>query len=218
MIGFSRSYINLSLIFICTVLCGCSSVQYAVKEKFGIHKRDILRSAISDAKSDQTKASEQFQSALDRLMDLYQVDGGELEKKYAEFSSQYEKSLSRSSALKSRINKVNKVAQDLFKEWAVEIDEISNSSLRIKSAQKLEATQNKFDTLIGSFESSKQRMDSVLVLLKDQVLFLKHNLNASAVAGLENEVNEVQNEIIDLIKQIHISINEAEAFINTLPE
>lgn len=199
-------------------LVGCSSVNYAVKEKFGIHKRDILKSSIEDAKSEQTKASDQFQSALDSLMDIYQIDGGELESKYDQFSKQYERSKSRAGALKDRIKRVDKVASDLFVEWANEIQEIGSSSLRGKSQSKLQKTKTRFQDLMVAFRSSENKMDQVIGQLKDQVLFLKHNLNASAISGLESEVNDVQNEIIELIKQIHVSIDEAESFINTLPE
>lgn len=207
-----------AILLLTMVSSGCTTMDYAVKEKFGIHKRDILRSSIEDAKSEQDKASEQFQSALDSLMQLYNVDGGELEERYNHFSKQYDKSMNRAQNLRGRIDKVERVARDLFTEWSEEIQEIGNPGLRQKSQSKLSETRSKFQTLVSAFNSSESKMDAVLAQLKDQVLYLKHNLNASAISGLESELNDVQNEIIDLIKQIHISIGEAEDFINTLPE
>lgn len=197
---------------------GCSSINYAVQEKFGREKRDILKSSIENAKDQQEKASEQFTDALTSLMDLYQVDGGELESKYKAFSSQYDKSKSRSDGLKDRIKKADKVANDLFREWETELTEITSSSLRQISAQKLNQTRSSFGNLMATFRESEGKMDMVLAQLRDQVLFLKHNLNAQAISGLRTEFQDVENEILSLIKDINNSIREADAFIQTLPE
>lgn len=210
--------LNVALLVFGLVAGGCSSVDYAVKEKFGIEKRDILKSSIENAKEQQEKASEQFQDALTSLMQLYQVDGGELESKYKSFSSQYEKSQERANALTSRIKKADKVANDLFREWETELTQISSGGLRQISADKLSQTRTKFSGLLATFHDSESKMNAVLGQLKDQVLFLKHNLNAQAITGLQAEFQDVETEILSLIKDINSSIREADAFISSLPE
>lgn len=199
-------------------VCGCYNVNYAVKEKFGIHKRDILISTIESAKIKQNNASDQFQSALDSLMQIYQINAGELEQKYALFYKEFEESKSKAGALKDGIKRANRVAKDLFAEWEREITEIQSTSLRTKSRSKFQTTRVRFDSLISAFRFSEEKMGEVLVQLKDQVLYLKHNLNASSINSLEGKVNDLQNEMIELIKRIRLSINEADSFIGTLPE
>ncbi len=197
---------------------GCSNLNYAIQEKFGREKRDILKSSIENAKEQQQEASEQFKDALTSLMELYQVDGGELEKSYNSFSSQYERSKDRADGLKDRIRKADKVANDLFREWENELAEITSPNLRQISADKLSETRVKFGSLMTTFRDSERKMDAVLAQLRDQVLFLKHNLNAQAISGLKAEFQDVENDILTLIKDINDSIREAEAFISTLPE
>ena len=59
-------------------------------------------------------------------------------------------------------------------------------------------------------------MDPVLVAFHDQVLFLKHNLNARAISSLQTELVSVEAEVDALIRDMEASIKEADAFINAM--
>jgi hypothetical protein len=61
-------------------------------------------------------------------------------------------------------------------------------------------------------------MDPVLAQLKDHVLFLKHNLNAQAIASLKGEAASIQTEITRLLKDMNASIAKADEFINSLDQ
>ena len=63
---------------------------------------------------------------------------------------------------------------------------------------------------------AEARMDPVLDAFRDQVLFLKHNLNARALASLEATSVDLQKDINELIKQMEGSIEEASAFIDEM--
>ena len=59
-------------------------------------------------------------------------------------------------------------------------------------------------------------MDPVLQAFRDQVLFLKHNLNARAIASLESTVGAIEGDVQSLIDELGRSIREADAFLDTL--
>jgi hypothetical protein len=61
-------------------------------------------------------------------------------------------------------------------------------------------------------------MGPVLSAFLDQVLFLKHNLNARAIASLERSVEEIESDVAQLIGDIDISIKEAEAFLHSMAD
>jgi hypothetical protein len=61
-------------------------------------------------------------------------------------------------------------------------------------------------------------MQPVLNTFQDQVLFLKHNLNARAVASLREEFGAIENDIVALIKDMEASIAKADEFIEDLAE
>jgi hypothetical protein len=59
-------------------------------------------------------------------------------------------------------------------------------------------------------------MTPVLSAFKDQVLFLKHNLNARAVASLSDTVKGIEGDVGRLIAEMNASIAEANQFIEQM--
>ncbi len=89
--------------------------------------------------------------------------------------------------------------------------------MKSDSRKKLAITQKKYSELHRSLKKTETRMDSVLVRFNDHVLYLKHNLNAVAIGGLETETINIEKEINKLISDMQTSISEADKFIKTLP-
>ena len=67
-------------------------------------------------------------------------------------------------------------------------------------------------------KKAESKLEPVLVSLRDQVLFMKHNLNARAIAGLSEELISVQSNVDSLIHDMDIAIAEADRFIDVLKE
>lgn len=59
-------------------------------------------------------------------------------------------------------------------------------------------------------------MDPVLVALKDNVLYLKHNLNAKAIGALQGELGSIESDVARLIAEMNSAIVESNAFIQSL--
>ena len=195
---------------------GCKTTYYATMEKFGVHKRDILKDNVQEARDEQAKAAEQFKDALTRLRELYNINGGDLEKTYDRLKADFDKSEARANAVKERIAKVETVANDLFVEWDKEIQQMENSALASQSRDKLRTTREKYQSLHASMKQAETSMDPVLKQFRDQVLYLKHNLNAQAVASLRGEAVDVEQEIQKLITEMNNSIKQADEFIRGL--
>lgn len=199
------------------LITGCRSTYYAAMEKVGVHKRDILKKRVVAARNDQKEAGAQFQSALDRLRELYRFEGGNLEKIYNELKRDYDRSKDQAAAVRKRIADVEAVAGDLFNEWETEIQQISSSALQAGSRQRLADARQRYEALHTALKKADASMDPVLVKLNDQVLYLKHNLNAQAIASLKGEVMNIQSEIFRLINEMNASIAKADEFIKALP-
>jgi hypothetical protein len=65
-------------------------------------------------------------------------------------------------------------------------------------------------------KKAESKLEPALVPLRDQVLFMKHNLNAKAIAGLSDELNSVQTNVDTLVRDMEKAIIEADAFIASL--
>ena len=63
---------------------------------------------------------------------------------------------------------------------------------------------------------AENKIEPVLAVFKDQVLYLKHNLNAQAIASLKGELNSVKADVSSLITAMENSIDEANSFIKTM--
>jgi inorganic pyrophosphatase len=197
------------------VSTGCSSMTIAAKEKvFGIAKRDQLVARVKDTREAQQDAKKEFQSALDQFLALSGGTGTQLESTYKKLNAKYESSKDAVDTVKSRITKVQDVSNALFREWQQEIGTYSNQSLKADSQAKLDSTKAQYNQLLGVMKDSEARMEPVLNTFREQVMYLKHNLNAQAISGLmQRESAGIQTEVTRLIADMQRSIDEADAFI-----
>lgn len=194
-------------------MSGCASTTIKLKEAFGIEKREQLVSEVGQARDAQEEAREQFATTLDEFKALTGYDGGELERAYNRLSGQADRSRARADGVSRRIESVERVANAMFREWDQELNQYSSDSLRAASAEQLALTRERYHQMLGAMKAAESRMGPVLTAFDDQVLFLKHNLNARAIASLQSSVGELETEIQALIDEMNASIDEANAFI-----
>lgn len=194
----------------------CQSMYYDAMEQVGYHKRDILVDRVEDVQDAQKDAKEQFASALEQYQQLIKIQDQDLLDKYNALNDEFEDSKKAAEEVSERINAVQSVSEALFEEWEDELALYSNASLKKQSAQKLAATKKKYNTLIKSMRQAESRMQPVLAALQDQVLYLKHNLNARAIDGLKGELRTIETNVARLIKDMEASIAQSEAFIAEL--
>jgi len=189
---------------------------YAAWQKLGYEKRDILVSRVESARDSQQAAKEQIKTTYQRFQELTHYNGGDLEAEYNKINDAYESAKSRAETVSKKIDSVDKVANDMFAEWQKELGDYQNQDLRRSSEQKLNESKQKYAQLLAVMRRSEQKMDPVLRAFHDQVLFLKHNLNAQAISSLSTTTAQIQSDIQSLIKDMDASISEANAFIDNL--
>lgn len=206
------------VVFIAAALAfaGCSNMYYGALEQVGIHKRELLVDRVESAQESQEEAKEQFEDALEAFRATVKVDGGELEQRYDKLKDQFEDCEARAKAVRDRIAAVEDVAESLFREWESELGEYSRDDLRRASETQLRETRREYNRLIAAMTRAEAKMDPVLTAFSDQVLFLKHNLNARAIASLKNEVTSVERDVAALIEEMNAAIQEAETFISQM--
>jgi len=197
-------------------LAACSGMYYSALEKVGIEKREILADRVKAARDEQAAAQEQFRDALEQFMAVVGHRGGELERMYERLRGEYEDASSRAAAVRDRIGAVKDVAEALFREWGTEISQYSDPRLKQASSRQLAETRRRYGQLVAAMERAAARMDPVLAVLKDQVLFLKHNLNAQALGSLTATSSALEADVEQLIRDMQAAIAEADSFLATL--
>lgn len=198
------------------LLAGCQSMVYKAWETVGVEKRDLLVDRVEDARDAQADASAQFQTTLMRFRSVVGFDGGDLEKLYRRLNDDYEDSVTRAERVRARIASVEDVADALFREWEGELEEYSSAALRNQSRRMLDQTRFRYRDMLSAMQRAERSIQPVLDSFQDQVLFLKHNLNARAVASIRSELTTIERETADLLAAMQDSIAEADAFIESL--
>ncbi|ACJ27118.1 Conserved hypothetical protein [Shewanella piezotolerans WP3] len=211
-----KKILSVTIISASLLLTGCQSAYYGAMEKVGYHKRDIMVDRVEDAKESQEEAQEQFSSALEEMQALLNHDGGDLESAYNKAKDEYESAQEAADDVTKRIDKVEDVAEALFDEWQTEIGEISKASLRRSSESKLKETRRSYTQLVRSMRRAESKMPPVLTAMKDNMLYLKHNLNAQAIGAIKGEFTSLQTDISGLINEMNKSIDESTKFIAAL--
>ena len=194
-------------------LAGCQSAYYSAWEKLGYAKRDILTSRVESARDSQEEAKEEITDALTAFGKVVSYDGGDLQTQYERLSDQLDASEAAANEVRKRVKDVESVGDALFEEWKSELAEYSSADLRRKSEQQLKSTRSRYDSMLSAMKRAESRLDPALQPMRDQVLFLKHNLNARAVAGLKGEVAKVDAQVDRLVADLNRSIAEANRFI-----
>ena len=194
----------------------CDTAYIAAMDKMGYAKRDILSSRVKSARDAQEEAKKDIQNALDQFGKVVAYQGGNLETTYKKLNSELQSSEDSAKTVRKRIEDVESVADALFSEWTTELSQYSSADLRRKSEAKLTQTQIRYNNMLGAMKRAEQRIDPVLKPLRDQVLYLKHNLNARALAAIKGELVKVDAQVDQLVKDMNRSIAEADKFIQTM--
>lgn len=211
-----RNLASMLLALSLIIFVGCESTYYNAMEKVGVHKRDILIDRLEEAREAQQQGQQQFKNALAQFKAAANFDGGELEALYNKLNDEYEASVAAADNITERIDKVDSVANALFDEWQDELGQYTNQNLRRDSERKLKETQRRYKNLLASMRRAEKSIEPVLATLKDNTLYLKHNLNARAISSLRNELGSVNRNVNALIKAMETAIQESDTFINEL--
>jgi ElaB/YqjD/DUF883 family membrane-anchored ribosome-binding protein len=194
-------------------LSACDTVYMATMDKMGYAKRDILSSRVKSARDAQEEAKKEIQSALEQFGNVVNYQGGDLEATYKKLSGELERSEDSAETVRKRIRDVESVADALFSEWQTELGQYSSADLRRKSEVRLSQTRARYKEMLSAMNRAEQRIDPVLKPLRDHVLYLKHNLNARALAAIKGELAKVDVQVDRLIRDMNRSIAEADKFI-----
>jgi len=192
---------------------GCATTYYKTMEVFGKEKLDILVSRVTSAREDQAEAKDQFKSALDRFSALVNAPESDLRKAYDTAKADLDRSEDRAKNVSQRIDAVEDVGSDLFEEWEKELDQYSSDVLREKSRAEMHSTRARYDQMLAAMRQAEGKMEPVLDAFRDNVLFLKHNLNAQAVASMQGTVTSLESDIAALIADMERSMAEADRFV-----
>ena len=205
-------------VLLLATLTSCASTYYGAMEKVGVHKRDILVDRVEDGRDSQADAQKQFQSALEQFDSIVKLEETDLKKAYDKFDKEYKKCKSAADDVSSQIYKIEAVADALFKEWKGELKEYESKNMRRSSEKQRTATKSRYADMLDTMKTAEESMAPVLRIFHDNVLFLKHNLNAQAIGSLQAEFANLEGHIDELVQSMNVAIASSNKFIAEIKE
>ncbi|WKJ89059.1 DUF2959 domain-containing protein [Methylomonas montana] len=184
----------------------------------GHQKRDIVVVQVGQACESLKESRDQFVDALDKFKSIVSLPDSSLEQRYQQLKRRYDLCRGKADQVSQRIQAVEDISEALFAEWEAELALYSNRALKARSQQQLKKSRQQYARLLKALQTAETRMHPVLAAFQDQVLFLKHNLNAHAIAALRHEFVEIGVDISRLIEVMEKTISEASQFVTVLVE
>ena len=185
-------------------------------DTFYSEPRDVLVNRVEAARDVQQETAEEFKSALERFKEVTQFDGGDLEAKFNKLNAAFEDSEAAADKVSGRIDRVTDATNTLLKEWREELNDYHDAAIKARANTQFDKTRLHAEKMIAAMRKAEQKTKPVLDAFRDQVLFVKHNLNMQAISSLTEESNVIEQHVSQLIAEMEASIAEAERFIQNM--
>jgi hypothetical protein len=180
--------------------------------------RDVLVDRVGDARDAQQDTVQQFRTAMEEFKSVTGFDGGELEDTFDRLNSAFENSEAAVNNINSRIDRVVSATNKLLDEWRDELEQYHDPSIKQQAQAQFDETRNRAEQMIALMRSSAEKTKPILDVFRDQVLYLKHNLNMQAITELDGQTEQIEGDVAALIVEMERSIAEANAFIAKMGE
>jgi len=122
---------------------------------------------------------------------------------------------------KKQVASLNKEADKFFKAWEKDLAEITSESLREKSASRMNDAKQRYATLVETISKANEEFAPVVQNLNDQILYLGRDLSPEAIADLQDEAAELNQqaaEVKDRVKELLQGANVPQPDGDSAPE
>ncbi|HUL79276.1 MAG TPA: DUF2959 family protein [Vicinamibacteria bacterium] len=157
---------------------------------------------------------------LMKTMDVYNglmADGATDRKDlYKKLQSEMATTEKRRAEITVRAGEMKAEADTLFKSWADSAAAISDAGLRQKSQDRIAKTKASYAGIGTVGQKAADLYGPFMKALQDQVTYLGHDLNPSAVASLKPEAAKINEQAKELVRRIDDTITTANTAIGGL--
>lgn len=180
-------------------------------------KNVMLKQSAAQVRDDQVKTLQILDGALERLRETYKPKQTALATAYEDWKKIYNEFAVHIDDADRHISELNKIADDLFAEWAQEAEMISDSNLKSRSLDKLQDTKEHYQDIQEHLIDKRANAQDITIKLRDRVLFIKHSLNAESLEVLQEEASDIETDMEDMRDDMEKELVQLNDFIGTLP-
>ena len=182
----------------------------------GVKQTEKLVSKANDTVGSIRAAKQQIK---DTLVAYNLLVGNKVEdpkKTYKDLQKGIENTDKKVADVDQKVAAMQKEADLLFADWASNLASISSEELRKRSEERLNETRERYNGILAAGDKAGKVFNPFIASLKDQVVYLGHDLNPSALASLKPDADKLNKEAEVLFKKIDETVDEASGYITSL--
>lgn len=107
-------------------------------------------------------------------------------------------------------------ADKLFAGWSSSIAGISSTDLKQRSEARMAQTKDQLGKIAGAGQQARASYDTFLKGLKDQITYLGHDLNPSAVASLKGDAAKLNDQAKAMFQKVDGTVATATSSLDAL--
>ena len=188
--------------------CASSGAKESVQEVEG------LASRIERVHETAERAKERARGAVDRLSSLVAPDfDGDAVAAYMDLVDAVELSERDAERLRGELEPMRKAAEQVFAQWEADLEAYSSPRIRQRSSERLAVTRQRFDAIVKSLTPALDSLDTFHAALRDQVLFLEHDLNREAAALVQPEAMRLAQDAGRIEATLDVCLATTQAYV-----
>ena len=137
-------------------------------------------------------------------------------KAYKKLNNDIQKCENQAEKVRANIDSMQMAADTYFSDWKNNLAAISDPDLRAKSEKRLNETMANYEGILKAAEKAGAEFKPFLTSLHDQVTFLGHDLNPSAIADLTDEAAELNAQGKKVFKAVDGTVETASKYANSI--
>ena len=209
--------LNLRSIAACAVLVGASAVFTScasTKQSVGLENVDSLVSRVEQVHLETELAKQSVYAAIVSLGPLFAEDfTGDATEAFEAFAQATEVAEKQANELRAHISPMRNSAIAVFDRWDKSLEDFSSDGMRQRSADRLEATRDRFAEVQEASVLAQEQFDALNGQLRDTVLFLGHDFNSASVAEIEEDAYALRDEARSLGKVFDSCMDAAAEYV-----
>lgn len=199
-----------------TVLPGSASAQIFGSDPEGIKRTDRLIKKAEDLVKQVVSARGEIEKTLDSYNAIFKDDMKNVRNAYKDVEGGMDKSEKQRAEVRKKLDEMKIEADAYFAGWSESLQEFDSENLRKRSESRMAETRSHFEKVLAAAGEARDAYEPFMTNLKDQWLYLGHDLNAEGIASLKPDAEELNGKAEKLFDKIDQGMDKANEYIESI--
>ena len=121
---------------------------------------------------------------------------------YKQLQKSLKKSEKSAAAVGEQAEKMDLAASEYFASWEASLSEFTSDEMRARSEERMKETRQRYDGILQAGREAGDAFRPFVTLLKDQIVFLGHDLNPAAIEDLQDEAEKLNSQAEEVFSKV----------------